>query len=298
MDRNTIEVMSPVRSQARRFAIFSVLLIAASAGVLQDLVRFSLHNDTGSHVILVPLVTIALILRERDSIFSSVRPAVREGAVLVLVGLGLLLFGRLSDQGIAAHARLGLSVAGVVASSLGGFLFFFGRAAFRAALFPLLFLCFTIPIPERLIQSATLALKAGSGSAVASLFSLTGTPFLREGFVFSLPQVVIEIADECSGIRSSIALLLTTLLAGHTFLKGNWARGVILLAIYPVTILKNGVRIVTLTLLAIHVDPSFLTGQLHHDGGIVFFLLGLAMLAPVLLVLRRLELRSVSEPTT
>jgi exosortase/archaeosortase family protein len=64
---------------------------------------------------------------------------------------------------------------------------------------------------------------------------------------------------------------------------------VMVLAILPLAVLKNGIRIVTLTLLAIHVDPGFLSGQLHHEGGIVFFLLSLAMLAPLLFILRRYE---------
>jgi hypothetical protein len=45
-----------------------------------------------------------------------------------------------------------------------------------------------------------------------------------------------------------------------------------------------------------YVDPEFLTGQLHHEGGIVFFLLALALLAPVLFVLRRLEPRAPIAP--
>jgi exosortase/archaeosortase family protein len=53
--------------------------------------------------------------------------------------------------------------------------------------------------------------------------------------------------------------------------------------------IKNGIRIATLTLLAVYVDPSFLTGKLHHDGGVVFFLLGLLFLLPVLLLLQRSE---------
>ncbi|MBV9889051.1 MAG: archaeosortase/exosortase family protein, partial [Acidobacteria bacterium] len=56
-----------------------------------------------------------------------------------------------------------------------------------------------------------------------------------------------------------------------------------------VMILKNGVRIAVLTMLAIHVDPSFLFGRLHRDGGVVFFLLGLALLLPVLWLLGRNE---------
>ena len=118
-----------------------------------------------------------------------------------------------------------------------------------------------------------------------------GLWFLVYGFCFSLPDVAIEIADECSGIRSSLGLLMTTLLGAHAFLRRGWTRGLILLAILPLAILKNGIRIATLTLLAVHVDPSFLTGQLHHEGGIVFFLLGLAMLMPMMFWLRRAETR-------
>jgi len=54
-------------------------------------------------------------------------------------------------------------------------------------------------------------------------------------------------------------------------------------------VLKNGIRIVTLSLLAVYVDPNFLFGTLHRDGGIVFFLLGLLLLLPVLLLLQRGE---------
>ena len=182
-------------------------------------------------------------------------------------------------------------VAGLVVSWVGGFLLFFGRDAARAALFPLLFLAFTIPIPEPVIDSATQVLKNGSTETVAGLFTLTGTPYHRDGFVFALPGFFIEVADECSGIRSSIALLLTGLLSGHVFLRDSWAKTCVIAAVLPITILKNGIRIVTLSLLAMHVDPGFLTGQLHHEGGIVFFLLGLLILAPILVLLRKSEVR-------
>jgi exosortase/archaeosortase family protein len=54
-------------------------------------------------------------------------------------------------------------------------------------------------------------------------------------------------------------------------------------------LIKNGVRIATLTLLANYVDRDFLYGRLHHQGGIVFFLIGLASLLPVYWLLRRGE---------
>jgi exosortase/archaeosortase family protein len=62
--------------------------------------------------------------------------------------------------------------------------------------------------------------------------------------------------------------------------------------VLPVSVVKNAIRIVTLTLLSIYVDPGFLRGSLHHDGGFVFFLLALAILFPILLLLQKSEGRS------
>ena len=56
---------------------------------------------------------------------------------------------------------------------------------------------------------------------------------------------------------------------------------------FPLSLIKNGIRIATLTLLSIYVDPSFLTGNLHRQGGFVFFFLALLILLPVFLWLER-----------
>lgn len=270
------------------FAIFTAILIAVSAGVLRDLVAFARTNDTASHVLLVPFITLALLYQERETIFADVRRATAAGASIVAVGALVLLTGGLLS-GVQPTTLLSLRTAGLVVAWLGGFLLFYGGQAFRAALFPLLFFAFIIPIPPVMLDRVTDWLKTGSVNAAAALFSITGTPYLREGFVFSLPGLVIEVADECSGIRSSIGLLLTALLAGHAFLSRPWAKGILVLAVLPLAIFKNGLRIVTLTLLSMHVDRGFLSGNLHRDGGFVFFGIALAVLAPLLLVLRRYE---------
>jgi exosortase/archaeosortase family protein len=61
------------------------------------------------------------------------------------------------------------------------------------------------------------------------------------------------------------------------------------LLVLPLSIIKNGIRIATLTLLSLYVNPSFLSGSLHRDGGFVFFFLALAMMFPVLLILEKSE---------
>jgi exosortase len=272
------------------FALFSAVLIIASLGVWKDVYVFTRGNATASHLLLVPFVSLWLIYQERQQIFSSIQSAPRLAAVLIAVSAGILLACDVVWKArFTAEGLLTANVAAIVVMWIGGFAFFYGSTACRAARFPLAFLIFTIPIPAQVVALVTEWLKAGSAAVTASLFSVTGTPYLREGFVFTLPSVVIEIADECSGIRSSIGLFLTMLLAGHTFLSRGWAQWLLVLAVLPAAILKNGIRIVTLTLLSIHVDPTFLTGELHHEGGIFFFLLTLALLAPLLVLLRRYE---------
>jgi exosortase/archaeosortase family protein len=54
---------------------------------------------------------------------------------------------------------------------------------------------------------------------------------------------------------------------------------------------KNAVRILTLTLLGTYVDPRILQSSLHREGGAPFFVLALLLMLPVLLFLRKRELR-------
>jgi len=278
------------------YAMYTVVLFGANFGVLRALADLASRNPTSSHTVIVPLVTLALIYRDRAAIFSSCRPAWWGGLSVIMFGLCLVVAGRALSGPLSQLDPLSLAVAGVVIAWFGGFLVFFGADSARAALFPWVFCCFTVPIPTELLDIVTGLLKRGSAATLAWFFALTGTPFHRTGFVFSLPTVVIEVADECSGIRSSIALLLTGLLAGQASLRSPLAKVILILAIFPLSVLKNGIRIASLTLLAIHVSPSFLVGRLHNEGGIVFFLMSLALLAPVLLILRRLDRQSAPVP--
>ena len=281
-----------VQSRAIVFGAYTVALAALNVDALRALIMLANRDQTASHVIAIPLVSLVLIGLSRAEIFSRARTAIGHGLTVILIGVGISLSGSGSYFDLGANA-LAVQTTGFLVCWIGGFVLAFGVPACRRAAFPLAFLLFAIPPPPAVIAAATAFLKSGSSATVASLFTLTGTPYYRQGDVFSLPGVAIEIADECSGIRSSIALLLTCLLAGQLSLRRGWTRTALLLATLPVALLKNGIRIVSLSLLSIHVDPAFLTGQLHHDGGVVFFVLALALMLPILGLLRWLDAKSL-----
>src|SRR5262249_33915994 len=150
--------------------------------------------------------------------------------------------------------------------------FFYGGVAFKAALFPLLFLVFCVPIPSPILDRTIAVLQRGSAEVAFVLLKLSGTPVHRGGlFLFALPDLVVEVEPECSGIRSGISLLIVSLLAGHLLLRSLWRRGALLAVAVPVLMFKNALRISMLSLLAVHIDKDILTSRLHREGGIPFF---------------------------
>lgn len=173
---------------------------------------------------------------------------------------------------------------------IGGMIFFYGVPAFVKTRFSWLLMLLVIPVPMAVLDYMVTFFRDGSAEVVNVMLQITGITFIREGLTFRLPSITIYIAPECSGIRSSIALFITALFAGQLYLKTVPAKLVLLLCVIPLTLLKNGLRITALTILADKVDVAWLThSRLHHNGGIVFFAIILLLLLGILFSLQRAE---------
>ena len=136
------------------------------------------------------------------------------GTPLLAAGLAAVVAARLGAVHLDPSQDLSLAMLGAVLVWIGAFAMFFGYAAFRAARFALLFLIFTVPIPEPVLSQSIHFLQVWSAHSAAALFSLFGIPYLQNDLVFNLPGVAIRVAEECSGIRSTLALLIMTVLGG------------------------------------------------------------------------------------
>ena len=109
---------------------------------------------------------------------------------------------------------------------------------------------------------------------------------------FSLPGLDIEIASECSGIRSSLMFLMVGILTAGLFLRPGWRQLVLIVSTIPIAMCKNAARIVALSLLSIHIDPVFLNGPIHHQyGGVLSLPVDFALFVPLLIALHKSEVR-------
>jgi exosortase/archaeosortase family protein len=141
--------------------------------------------------------------------------------------------------------------------------------------FPIAFLIFMVPLPDRAVDWLETAYKLASTDAAHLFFLVSGTPVLRDGTVFQLPGIVFEVGQECSGIRSSLALFLTSMVASHLLLKTPCRRIVLVALVIPLGILRNGLRILVIGLLCVHLGPNMIHSIVHKQGGPAFFLLSL-----------------------
>jgi exosortase len=273
--------------------LFCVLWILATLIVfwrpLDAVIHFASQNDDASHIFLIPIISAGVIYIDRRAIFRRVSYDLTSAAFLVVVAATVGAMALWSQASWTLSQSLAAFTLGLVLAWTAGFALCFGKDATRAARFSLLLLLLAVPLPDFLLAHAVYFLQRGSAELATVFFDLTGVPFLRHGFIFDFGQFSVEIAEECSGIRSSIAVLILALLAAHFYLRSFWKQNIFILFSLFIMIVKNGVRIATLTLLSLYVNPSFLFGRLHHDGGVIFFLLGLALLVPILQILRRSE---------
>jgi exosortase len=275
--------------RVRLFLLFNLLYGVVFALPLAHLYAWSRHQPHAPHVGLVLLGMLLLLPRHRQALGARAACSVG-GGLLLGVGGGLCyLLGLHPPLPLSPNDGVTLTTLGLVTLWLGGFVTCFGFAGLRAVRGPLGFLVFAIPVPDVLLAPVITALQAASAEVTAVLFTLVAQPFVREGFTFALPGLTIEVARECSGIRSSLSLLLTGLLASQLWLHRWWSHTVVVLLVYPLAVGTNGLRIVTLCLLTLDIDAGFMTGELHAKGGAVFFALALALLLLLLGGLRTLE---------
>jgi exosortase C (VPDSG-CTERM-specific) len=282
-------------------AMFALALTLCFSQSLYVLARFALRSDLYSHIILVPFVSIYLIWIKRSSLTPpSPLPARKIALTLLFLG-ALVLAGSLGAEwkGIVwgEEDHLASRILPYVLFLAGTCAWFFDRATLRTVAFPLAFLLFMVPFPSVIMTGLETFLQHGSATTAYAMFKLSGTTVFYDDLIFRLPGISLEVAPECSGIRSSLALFITSLVAGYFFLRTPWKCAVLSLVVIPLAILRNGFRIYVIGELCVHISPDMINSYIHRQGGPIFFLLSLIPFFFLLRLLFRSESHR-SHPTS
>jgi exosortase C (VPDSG-CTERM-specific) len=271
-------------------ACIAIVLVAAFAQPLLMLIRYAAGSQLYSYILLVPFISAYLLYLRRDQLPKNYGIDLPLAIVSLAGGLGVLVFTYWLDFAKRAPAdndRLALLTLSFLCCLAAGGFFFFGRGWMRAVAFPLAYLIFMVPMPDAMAEAIETALISASAEVANLLFHISGTPFLRAGLIFQLPNITIEVAQECSGIRSSWVLFMTSILAANLFLKTRRRRFALVAFVIPLGILRNGFRILVIGLLCVNAGPQMIHSLIHRRGGPVFFVLSLIPFFLVLWLLRK-----------
>lgn len=290
-----------VGRQLQRLAICTAVLGVCFARPLFDLARLALGSDLYSHVLLIPFISFYLAWLRKDAIVRPTEiPSQKSYFALLSLGAGLLSIA--SFLWLRSSLRLA-PVDAVAWTTFSFFLLFLAACAFclspgtlRELAFPIGFLIFLVPFPVAVKDAIEAFLQHRSADVAQILFGIVGTPLLRNGVDFQLPGFGLQVAPECSGIRSTFVLFISSLIAGQLFLRSPWKRVLFALTVIPLGILRNAFRIVVIGELCVHVDPGFIDSPLHRRGGPVFFVISMVPFLLLLWWLRRIETRKGADP--
>jgi exosortase len=283
--------------------VFSVLFAFSLTlwwGSLTSSFALAWRDDQYTHILLILPISVALILLDWKFLdWKSPEPASRLsislGAVLLVTATLVAAVVRWREAALPSDEQLSLNMLTLVLWWIAAFILCFGTHVFRRELFPLCFLLWLVPFPDFVLDPIVILLQRGSAAAAHLLFAAAGVPVAQRGVLVHIPGLTVEVARECSSIRSSSMLLVTTMVLAQLFLRSPMRKALVIAAAIPLSVAKNGLRIFVIAMLATRVDPSFLTGRLHRQGGIIFFLIALGAIILLLWMMRKGERK---EPVT
>jgi exosortase len=279
-------------SERKAFLLFSILGAISLAIWFRPLMTslvLALRDDKYTHLFLILPVSFALISLDWRWSESSTKSSANYGIGLLALAAVVTVLARVSFAASHSGEQLSLNMLALVLWWIGAFIVCFGTSAFKHALFPLGFLFWLIPFPSFILNPIVRLLEQGSAASAHFLLWIVRVPVEQTGMLITIPGLTLEVAPECSSIRSSLMLMVTTMVLAQVLLRSPWRKLLVIAVAFPLSVAKNGLRIFVLVMAGTRVDPGYLTGRLHRKGGIIYFLIALAIIFVFLWVARRGE---------
>jgi exosortase len=265
---------------------------------LVDTFALSLRNDEYTHILLILPISAALIFLKRGHLREIVTLNIRLGAAFLAMAVLVACFGIGRSASLPLDVRLSVGMLALAISWIGAFVLCFGAQASRSVAFPLCFLFGLVPFPQVALNAIVAFLQQGSAWAAHGFFASFGIPVMQDGILVTIPGLTLQVAQECSSIRSSSMLLVTTMVLAQLLLRSPWRKALVISLAIPLSVAKNGLRIFSIAMLGTRVDRGYLTGRFHHQGGIIFFAIALVSIFALIWIIGRGEDSSPSPDST
>lgn len=241
-----------------------------------DVARLNWSTEQGGHGPIVMATGLWLLVRE----FTSNRRLQRPGNLVVgviLLAIAMPLYVVFGITGILELQVFAMYGALIIAAYI-----LVGASVIRACWFPIFYLAFALPPPDTIVAFITSPVKLAISNAAVSLLYWAGYPVGSSGVTIQIAQYGLLVAAACSGLNSLITL--SALCLFYVYLRHRNSAVVFILmaiAVVPVAILANFVRVLALILITYYAGEAAAQGFIHDFAGIVTFGAALATLLAI-----------------
>ncbi|MCA9242601.1 MAG: exosortase/archaeosortase family protein [Phycisphaerales bacterium] len=266
---------------SRSSQIQAALLLAAFVFVffrsLMGLKYKWLTDQDWSHGPIIPLFSAYLVYINWDRI----RGTPTNGAWL---GIPIMLFSLASYVFFTYfYIYIYLQYASMLLTLLGIIIACCGLPSMRFLFIPWLYLFFAVPLPMGIYFKLTNPLRTLAAGVATSVLSLdsnliidrVGTGILYDHL--SGASGNLEVADACSGMRSTITLCALGVAVAFMSDRKLWHRILLIIACVPIAVFSNFIRVLTTCYLHIYVDPKYAGGNYHMTLGLITLLIAFAI---------------------
>ncbi len=272
------QVVHPAKSAASKAWLWpSVLILAVLVAYFPTIVGLidgPWQTEQEGHGPLIIIASLWLVWQSRAKLLSTkISPAPILGWTILLFGLVLMFLARL-QQGLLTFETFS-----ILPVMIGCILIVAGWSTLRVVAFPIAFLFFAVPMPDWIVDAATVPLKVFISDMVTRILYAAGYPVAQNGVMIMIGAYQLLVKDACSGMNSIFALSAIGIFYAYAFRSSEKIRSAVLvLSIVPITIAANFIRVLVLVLIAYYGGPDLLEGTVHDLTGISLFIVALMML--------------------
>lgn len=235
--------------------------------------RYSYQDSYYSHGYMIPFISAYLIYLKRDRLKEMEISGSIIGLAILIFSFLIHIIAVMSDINFVSGFSMFFFI-------LGCMLYLFGGKVFKELSFPILFLLFMFPVPGTFIDTIGLPTKSIATTIGLGIIDLIDIPYFRDGFRLELAGSSLFVGTPCNGMKSLVSFSALGLLALYLMKFAIWKRIIILICIYPISILVNAFRIAMLVFIAdkYGIEKASPESYLHDLSGMLVFIPGLLIL--------------------
>jgi exosortase len=233
---------------------------------------WSKTEEFGFGFLILPIV--ALLVWWRRSAFVGPAQGSTFGLGIVIPALVVYVIG----TRVGVHAVAGLAVIPIL---WGAVLYLRGPRAARILAFPIAYLAFGLGLYRGLLDSLGFALQGITADLAAIGSRAIGLDVHQSGVVLTSGSFAFVVSQPCSGMSSLVSLLALAALWVYVAGGSALARSAVVLAVLPVVLLANGVRVTLVLAVASMFGVDAAVGFFHGASSFVLFAVAVAGLLVV-----------------